>query len=163
MPTVIEIYTDGSFEPGSCLGGWAFVAYVDGQMLHEESGVFVGHTNNGFEILAVLRAMVWATSIFPETSILVWTDSRYVMQGFHRSLPIWRTNGWKTINPNPRARRRAIPDAGVWRELDRNIAGRADIRVDWCKAHSGGVANERADRLANAARLSHARLSTKEG
>ncbi|WP_275782667.1 ribonuclease H family protein [Pararhizobium gei] len=151
---LIEIYTDGSFDAKARFGGWGFVSYEGGREVHSDSGGHPGKTNNRFEILAVMHASVWATSNFPHAPLLIWTDSLYVMQGFHRWLPIWRNNGWRKIDPNNSHRRRPSPDADVWQRLDGLIARGCGIRIEWCKAHSGDVANEQVDILANASRMS---------
>lgn len=153
-PRLIEVYTDGSFDVRKRSGGWAFVAFEGGQEFYRDSGGLSGETNNAFELLAVLRAAVWATSNHPAASIRIWTDSWHVMEGVHRWLPIWRNNGWKKVDPNPRHRRRSIPDAQSWIALNDVVVRGTDIRIEWCKSHSGVAEYDNADRLANVGRLS---------
>lgn len=153
---MIELFTDGSYDSKRQIGGWAFVAYLDEVEIDHKSGSDKGDTNNRFEVLAVLHAAQWAASREELTPVLVWTDSLYVMEGVRRSLPIWRNNGWKKIDRNPRNRRRPSPDRDVWKMLDRVLTENTQIAVDWCKAHEGLFGNERADLLAGASRLHHA-------
>ncbi|MGI2033640.1 RNase H family protein [Rhizobium panacihumi] len=78
----------------------------------------------------------------------VWTDSAHVIEGVDRWRMIWRGNGWKRIDPNPRARRRKIPDAALWQSLDSLIEHNVHVKIAWCKAHAGVIGNEEADALA---------------
>ncbi len=151
---LIEIYTDGSFDHQKKSGGWAFVAYEGGREFHRDSGGLPGDTNNAFELIAVLRAAAWGTSSCLANSIRIWTDSWHVMEGFYRWLPIWRNNGWKKVDPNPRRRRRPVADIRHWQALDEVTGRGGNLRIEWCKAHSGDAANDSAHRLANACRIS---------
>lgn len=150
---LIEIYADGSFDPEARAGGWAFIAYNEGCEVHSGRGAGRGGTNNTFELLAIMQAAIWARDAGRATPVHLWTDSRYVMEGCHRWLPIWRTNGWKKIDPNSRRRRRTVPDAEIWKRVDQVLA-EGGFTIDWCKAHCGRGGNEAADRLAAASRLS---------
>jgi ribonuclease HI len=143
-----QVFTDGSFDVKSGSGRWAFVALEDGLRIHDACGHDVGHSNNTFEIIAVLQALRWLESSAIKRVTTLWTDSSHVVEGVSHWLHIWRTNGWKRINPNTRARPRKIPDTRLWQEIDALLKGNPNVIVKWCKGHSGIEGNEYADALA---------------
>jgi ribonuclease HI len=157
---LIELFTDGSYDQNAQVGGWAYVAYRDGVEIHHHGESADGASNNRFEVLAVLSAATWVANLYPSSGAVIWTDSYYVMEGVRRLLPIWRNNGWRKIDPNPRHRRRPSPDRDIWQQLDCVLSNRPDIVIDWCKAHQGLVGNDRADCLAGVSRLSHAAVKS---
>lgn len=144
----LHIYTDGSFAPATRSGGWAYIVMRADQPVHIDRGASSGETNNTFEVLAVMQALSWLDANVNETAVTVWTDSHYVVEGCQRWRAIWRQNGWKRVNPNSRARRRAIPDMLLWQKLDALLEKNPHVRICWCKGHSGITANEHADLLA---------------
>ena len=77
------------------------------------------------------------------TKVILYTDSKYVMDGITRWIAAWKRNGWKTSARQP------VKNADLWRALDDAVA-RHDIQWQWVKGHSGDIGNERADALANA-------------
>jgi ribonuclease HI len=146
----IHVYTDGSFDPLSGRGGWAFVVMENGAEIHDEHGRQTGTGNNGFEVLAMVKALVWIESTAAARDVVLWTDSFHVMDGCHRWRKIWRTNGWKRINANVHARRRRIPDVDIWRQLDALLERNLNVHLKWCKGHAATPGNVRADILARA-------------
>lgn len=144
----LAVFTDGSFDKISRMGGWAFVVMAGDSQVHQNSGTGTGHSNNSIEVLAVLEAMSWIDASPHRVNATVWTDSLHVMEGCRRWRFIWRHNGWKRIDPNPRARRRALPDASLWQKLDVLLDRHPHVALAWCKGHSGIVGNDHADRQA---------------
>jgi ribonuclease HI len=148
---LLEIFTDGTFDQDRCAGAWAFIAMHGDRRVHEARGAAVGTSNNTFEILAVLEAMIWIEAATSNQPVTLWTDSAHVVEGCNRYRAIWRNNGWKRIDPNPRHRRRSIPDEELWKRLDDILSRQQHVTVSWCKAHSGIAGNEHADCLARRA------------
>ncbi|HCD84234.1 MAG TPA: ribonuclease HI, partial [Agrobacterium sp.] len=111
-------------------------------------GMETGLTNNAFEVMAVMNALLWLDAHAPGRTARLWTDSAHVVEGCHRWREIWRTNGWKRINPNSRARKRQIPDGALWRNVDRLLLRNPNVDISWCKGHSGIAGNDLADILA---------------
>lgn len=147
----VDIFTDGSFDARSRSGSWAFIVLESGQLIHSNTGHGPGSTNNSFELLGALHALSWVDASIPSLVVNLWTDSIHVVEGCNRWRAIWRNNGWKRINPDHRARRRAIPDASSWKSLDALLDRNPNVKVAWCKGHSGIEGNDRADMLARAA------------
>lgn len=146
------LYIDGSYDVTDAKGGWAFVAVRHGKPVISCSGPSDGKSNNTLELLAAIKAVEWAIQQAESTDITLWSDSAYVVEGCNTWRPIWRNNGWKRYSPNPKKRNRSIPDADLWRQMDRLLLDRPDITVAWCKGHQGNTGNELADRLAGEAR-----------
>jgi ribonuclease HI len=144
----LEVFTDGSFDKASGSGGWAFIVFDNGRLLHQEGGASQGPSNNSLELMAVAQALEWLEHSSPRITSTVWTDSNYVLEGCSRWRAIWRNNGWKRINCNPRSRRRTIPDVATWQKIDVLLHRSSSVTVALCKGHSGIGGNEQADMLA---------------
>ncbi|MQB09250.1 MULTISPECIES: RNase H family protein [Agrobacterium] len=153
MTVPLKIYADGSYDPVAISGSWAFVVFETGQQLHSARGMEIGPTNNSFEVMAVMNALLWLDAHASGRTAILWTDSAHVVEGCHRWCKIWRTNGWKRINPNSRARKRQMPDEALWRNVDRLLLGNPNVTIEWCKGHSGIEGNDLADALARAATI----------
>ena len=138
MADVIKIYTDGACKGNPGPGGWgALLRYK----AHEKelSGGEPETTNNRMELMAVIRAL---ESLKRSSSVLVTTDSQYVMKGITEWISNWKRNGWRTSAKKP------VKNADLWQELDQFVA-QHQVKWAWVKGHSGHAENERADELAN--------------
>ncbi len=102
---MIEIYTDGAYNPVTQQGGWAAVIIDDGK-----KQVFAGHvthtTNNRMEITAALEGL---KHVPEKADVTVYTDSQYLFGCMSR--------GWE---------RKANRD--LWEQIDKVAAAR---RVKW--------------------------------
>jgi ribonuclease HI len=77
-------------------------------------------------------------------SVIMTTDSRYVMDGITKWIPGWKKRNWKTASKQP------VKNKDLWQRLDL-LAGDLSIEWRWVKGHSGHPENERVDELANIA------------
>ena len=136
----VDIFTDGScrFNPGP--GGWAAILR-SGAHEKEISGGENSTTNNRMELTAAIEAF---KALKSPSTVIIHTDSRYVMDGLTNWLPRWKKNGWKTADKKP------VKNGDLWRALDDAVA-RHDVVWRWVEGHSGHPENERADALAKAA------------
>jgi ribonuclease HI len=133
----IEIYTDGACSGNPGPGGWgAVLLYKE----HEKriSGGEKDSTNNRMELRAVSEAL---KTLKKPGELIVYTDSKYVMDGITKWIFSWKKNGWKTANKKP------IKNIEFWQDLDEEAA-RHKIEWVWVKGHSGNRFNEVADQLA---------------
>jgi ribonuclease HI len=137
---LVKIFTDGAcrFNPGP--GGWAAILR-SGAHEKEISGGERLTTNNRMELTAAIKAL---EALKKPSSVILHTDSRYVMDGLQKWLPRWKANGWKTADKKP------VKNGDLWRALD-EAASRHDVAWRWVEGHSGHPENERADALARAA------------
>jgi ribonuclease HI len=96
-------------------------------------------TNTRMELTAAIEAL---NSVRERAAIVIYTDSKYVMDGINEWLPNWKRRGWKT------AARKPVKNQDLWQALDA-ATERHDIRWVWVKGHAGDPGNEMADQLAN--------------
>jgi len=136
----IEIFSDGACSGNPGPGGWAAILR-SGAHEKEISGGERATTNNRMEMTAVIRALV---SIKKPSTVIVHTDSRYVIDGVTQWLKRWKSNGWKTADKKP------VKNEDLWRALDEAVNGH-DVHWRWVRGHTGHPENERADALARAA------------
>ena len=151
MTAALHVYADGSFNAASSFGGWAFVVVESGRKVHTAAGTMPGPSNNTFEVFSVIQAASWLEREAPTSAAVIWTDSAHVVEGCDRWRHIWRGNGWKRVRANSHERRRPIPDAKLWQELDEFLNRNPHVRVQLCKGHAGIAGNEMADSAARAA------------
>ena len=136
----VDIFSDGACSGNPGPGGWAAILRA-GKHEKELSGGEAATTNNRMELTAVIRAL---EALKKPSSVVVHTDSRYVMDGATKWLKRWQANGWKTADKKP------VKNDDLWRALDK-AAGRHTLAWCWVEGHSGHAENERADALARAA------------
>lgn len=145
---MLTIYTDGSCWPNpSDNGGWAFVVYDGEREVHALSGAAEGATsNNRMEMTAMLRALMW----LGDRPATLYTDSRYVVNGLNSWARAWMRNGWRRRDKDT-GELLPVKNADLWEVM--MIARLRQHRVAWCRGHAGITGNERADALAEAARM----------
>lgn len=141
-PTV-ELYTDGACSGNPGPGGWGLILRhpVSGKEI-ERSGAEASTTNNRMELMAVIEGLSLLTR---ESRVELFSDSKYVLDGLKSWLANWKKRGWKTASKQP------VKNEDLWRRLD-ELSAQHDVRFHWIRGHDGHPENERADRLAVAAR-----------
>ena len=136
----VDIFTDGACSGNPGPGGWAAILRFN-EHEKELSGGERSTTNNRMELMAAIEGL---KALKRPSTVIIHTDSRYVMDGLTRWLPRWKQNGWKTSDKKP------VKNADLWRVLDEETL-KHDVVWRWVAGHSGHAENERADRLARAA------------
>jgi ribonuclease HI len=155
----LTVFCDGGCEPNPGVGGWAFVAYRDGQEIaHDFSGIEIA-TNNVAELTALLRAAEWVSENVPGELATIISDSRYVVDGCNAWRHSWKAKGWKRKGADAKPANQAIANLDLWQVIDAELTSNPLISVVWCKGHAGIVGNVRADELASIGRAS---LDTQE-
>ena len=137
MKTVI-IYTDGACRGNPGPGGWG-VLIKYGESSKQLYGGDVSTTNNKMELTAAIMAL---KEIKESCEIILYTDSKYVLQGIEEWIHNWKKRGWKGANNKP------VKNIDLWKELD-ELRDKHNIKWNWVKGHSGDPGNETADMLAN--------------
>ena len=137
MKTVI-IYTDGACRGNPGPGGWG-VLIEYGELSKQLYGGDVSTTNNKMELTAAIMAL---KEIKEPCEIILYTDSKYVLQGIEERIHNWKKRGWRGANKKP------VKNIDLWKELD-ELRDKHNIKWNWVKGHSGDPGNETADMLAN--------------
>jgi len=137
MKTVI-IYTDGACRGNPGPGGWG-VLIEYGESNKQLHGGDVSTTNNKMELTAAIMAL---KEIKEPCKIILYTDSKYVLQGIEEWIHNWKKRGWRGANKKP------VKNIELWKELD-ELRDEHNIKWNWVKGHSGDPGNETADMLAN--------------
>ncbi len=114
---------------------------VSGSASRELSGGVPATTNNRMELQAAIEALV---ALREPCEVEFFTDSKYVQNGVSSWLAGWKRNGWRTKAGQP------VKNVDLWQALDAAAQGHR-VQWRWLKGHAGHEANERCDRLANAA------------
>ena len=137
MKTVI-IYTDGACRGNPGPGGWG-VLIEYGELSKQLYGGDVSTTNNKMELTAAIMAL---KEIKEPCEIILYTDSKYVLQGIEEWIHNWKKRGWRGAN------KKQVKNIDLWKELD-ELRDKHNIKWNWVKGHSGDPGNETADMLAN--------------
>ncbi len=74
---------------------------------------------------------------------MLYTDSRYVLDGATRWLKAWKARDWRTADKKP------VKNIDLWQRLERAMAPH-EVSWTWVRGHAGHPENERADALARA-------------
>ena len=134
----VNVYTDGACSGNPGIGGWGVVILIDDcEPIHLNGGSF-NTTNNKMELTAAIEALKYFKK---NSTINLFTDSKYVKDGIESWIVNWKKNGWKTASKKP------VKNKMLWVELDNQIA-RHSINWQWIKGHLGHIHNEQADYLA---------------
>jgi ribonuclease HI len=134
------IYCDGACSGNgraNAAGGW-------GAVITEGSGLWLGHggqassTNNRMELTAAIEAL---KQLDNKSTVLLRTDSQYVIKGCDEWRAGWQRRGMK----NSKGEGVVNPDLwhALWAEVDMRR-----VTFEWVRGHNGDPGNELADGLA---------------
>lgn len=138
----VEVWTDGGCKPNPGPGGWAAILRY-GEAERELSGADPATTNNRMELTAAIHAL---EALKRPSRVVLHTDSEYVRNGISRWINGWVRNNWRNAARDP------VANMELWQRL---LAAAKPHQVEWkwVRGHAGDAMNERADRLATAARM----------
>lgn len=143
---IVEISTDGSTSPNPGRGGWACVFRVP-HSAKAMYGFSPYGTNNRMELLAVIKAL---EHLKVGCEIILYSDSKYVIEGITKFLPVWKTNGWRTGSIGCYSGQH-VKNQGLWEQLDKATQRHA-ITWKYVKGHATHADNNICDKLAAKAR-----------
>lgn len=132
------LYTDGSCSGNPGPGGWGVFCVDDNGNLTESSGGSYETTNNAMELTAAIEGL---QPIPKGSTVKVYTDSQYVINGITKWIKGWKRRNWHNAAGGPVANR------VLWEALETVTQGK-DVTWIWVKGHNGNPGNERADTLA---------------
>ncbi len=141
----VQLYTDGACSGNPGPGGWAFILRhpATGKEI-EKFGAEIDTTNNRMELIGAIEGLAALKS---RSLVDMYSDSKYVLNGLKDWLKDWKARGWKTAAKKP------VKNIDLWQRLDELASGH-EVRFHWIRGHNEHPENERADRLAVAARES---------
>ncbi len=138
---IIQMWTDGACSGNPGNGGWGvLIKLVDGNQI-KLSGHEQYTTNNRMEMFAVIEGLKYLKNY---SSVIIHTDSKYVLEGITNWITNWKQNNWKSSN------KKDVKNKDLWIELD-TLVNKFKIEWKWVKGHSGNVENDIADLLATTA------------
>ena len=123
-------------QPGP--GGWGAILATE-EMVTELGGGENYTTNNRMELLAAISAL---EKIGFSDTIVIYTDSAYVLSGATRWIVGWQKNNWQTTQ------KQDVLNRDLWERLIATV--RIKQKVEWrlLKGHAGIPPNERCDVIA---------------
>jgi ribonuclease HI len=124
------------------VGAWAFVLVDPAtRQAFECADATQETTNNRMELMAVIEALCALRQA--RSSVLVLSDSSYVIKCGSLWLKGWKLRGWKR-------KEGPLKNVDLLQRLD-EVAVQHDVEWRWVRGHAGDAGNERADLLANEA------------
>tara|TARA_B100000963_G_C22463020_1_gene596560 strand:- start:402 stop:707 length:306 start_codon:yes stop_codon:yes gene_type:complete len=90
------------------------------------------------ELTATIRAF---KHLKHKSNIIIFTDSKYVIDGINNWIFKWKQNSWKTSN------KKEVKNKELWLDLYKCITFHS-VEWKWVKGHSGDVLNEEVDKIA---------------
>ena len=140
---MISVFTDGACLGNPGRGGWAAkIRYPCGRT-DNISGSAEETTNNRMELTAAVQALEALQSSQKGETILLHSDSRYIVSGMNEWIAQWQRRGWRTAAKKP------VLNKDLWQKL---LACADDLnpkpQFRWVKGHDGIQDNEEVDRKA---------------
>jgi ribonuclease HI len=137
------IFTDGACTGNPGPGGWAAIVVTPAGEVRELGGANPATTNNRMEMMGTLQGL---RSISPTetSSLVVYTDSTYVIRGITQWIWGWRSKGWKNAEGGE------VSNRDLWEELSKEVSRLKPLQVQWkyVRGHTGVPGNERCDEIA---------------
>lgn len=153
MQRALAIFSDGACRGNPGPGAWGSIAQTQsGEVIFEASGIEMQTTNNRMELEGAINGLIQGYEFLIEndldihsTSVFVYSDSRYVVDGIEKWVAGWKARGWrKADNKSPE-------NVELWQKLDHLAQSFNNLSFIWVKGHAGHPQNEYCDKLANLA------------
>ena len=137
MSERVKIYTDGACSGNPGPGGWG-VLMIFRDVEKERTGGEEATTNNRMELMAAIQGL---EQLKRQSSVDLYTDSKYVSDGIKTWIIGWKKRNWRTADGSP------VKNIDLWQRLDQARLAH-DVHFHWVRGHDGHAENERADALA---------------
>ena len=145
----LNFYTDGGCEPNPGMGAWAVVCV---RPHLEFSGIEENTTSNRMEMMAVIEAIKKGIEMQADR-IRIYSDSRYVVDGFNDWMHSWRRRQWRKSSGE------TVLNQDIWIDLYKlrtNILiARKKIIIEWVKGHADNEFNTLADEIVRSTYSKH--------
>lgn len=145
-----SVFSDGACRGNPGVGSYGIVAQSpDGEVIFTASEYFELTTNNRMELLGAIKGLELTLrhlanlKMSQNTAVILYTDSRYVVDGLEKWLPNWKARGWK------KADNKEPENIDLWKNFDFITSKFKNLKLRWVKGHSGHPQNELCDQLAN--------------
>ncbi|MEX0931525.1 MAG: ribonuclease HI [Candidatus Paceibacterota bacterium] len=138
MNNSYSVFTDGASKGNPGPGGYGAIVFSSDSVF-EIGGRETQTTNNRMELSAVLFAL---KSIPEGSDVVVYSDSRYVINGITSWVYGWEKNGWITKE------KKEVLNKDLWEELV-SVTRKRTVRFEYVAGHQGTPANERVDTIAS--------------
>jgi ribonuclease HI len=132
------LFTDGSSRGNPGPGGWGTIVSLPDRVV-ELGGNEKTTTNNRMELTAIARGLQAVPATMSET--IIYTDSKYAMQGATQWIHGWKRTGWQTKAGS------TVSNRDLWEEIADAMRGK---HITWnvIGGHVGIPGNERVDVIA---------------
>ncbi len=141
MQDSITVYIDGACRGNPGPGGWGALLTLPDVYVKEIGGAHPQTTNNKMELTAAIEAL--KTLQKRTEKILIYCDSKYVIQGITEWIFAWEKNEWKSKEKKP------VANVDLWKKL-LEFVRKYPAQISWrhVKGHSGNPGNDRVDEIA---------------
>lgn len=135
MKTII--YTDGSSRGNPGPGGWGSIV-ISEKEVKELGGREDMTTNNRMELMAAIEGVRAADA---DDSIIVYSDSQYVIKGITEWIEGWQIKGWRN------SQKKAVVNKDLWLML---LEVTQNKKIEWkfVRGHEDNAGNIRCDEIA---------------
>ncbi len=134
-----EIYTDGACSGNPGPGGWSAVIVDENGKQKILKGSSAQTTNNQMELTAFIEALSYFQH--RNVKIIVYSDSKYLVDGVTKWLANWKKRNWKTSDGKP------IKNLDLWQKID-VLLQNTNVELKWVKGHGRNFYNDLADKIA---------------
>ncbi len=146
MEKRITIFTDGASKGNPGPGGWgAVIIFGEKNDVTELGGGEKNTTNNRMELTGAIEALAYVStkSEAKNYSVILHTDSSYVINGITKWVKGWQLRSWKT------SQKEDVLNQDLWKKLAA-VIDEHNLRVEWkyVGGHVGIAGNERVDEIA---------------
>lgn len=138
----LEAYTDGACSGNPGPGGWGAILIAKKDNIIVKKKEICGRenetTNNRMELTAAIKSLSYLKE---KSTIKIFTDSKYLIDGTTKWLEKWKQNNWKNSS------NKMVKNVDLWIELEKQT-NYHNVKWEWVKGHNNHPENERADFLA---------------
>lgn len=146
MSQQIKIFTDGACSGNPGPGGWAAIVSCDRDQTFEIGGSENSTTNNRMELTAALKALEEIQKFSDVSTVTIYTDSKYLIDGITKWIHGWKRTGWTSSQ-----KKEDVKNKDLWEAIDRTVSElKAKATISWkhVDGHAGVPGNERCDEIA---------------